>query len=83
LGLWKVVEYERSTGRVKVWRFQDFNDAEKFRRERDSLYREVGVGADRELSEALPEISKSEVDLFMKIVDSPELLDQVKRNFNL
>jgi hypothetical protein len=43
----------------------------------------VGLNVEHGLSKALPEISKSEVDLFRKIVDNPELLDHVMRSFNL
>ena len=84
MGLWKVVEFERSTNRtIKVWRFQNFIEADTFRQRREELYVIVGLNAEHGLSNALPEISKSEVDLFRKIVDNPELLDHVMRSFNL
>jgi len=83
LGLWRVFEYEHSTARIKVWRFPGFNEAEKFRREREELYVAIGLGTERGFSQAQPEISKSEVDLFMKIVENPELLDHVMRCFNV
>ena len=83
MGLWKVFEYEHSTARIKVWRFRGFNEAEKFRRERKELYVKLGLEAERGFSKAQPEISKSEIDLFMKIVESPELLARVMRSFNL
>jgi len=83
LGLWKVFEYEHSTGRIKAWRFPGFIEAEKFRREREELYVAIGLDAERGFSQAQPEISKSEVDLFTKIVENPELLHHVMRCFNL
>ena len=84
MGLWKVVEYERSTNRtIKVWRFQNFSEADAFRQRREELYVMVGLSSEHGLSKALPEISKSEVDLFRKIVENPKLLDHVMRSFNL
>ena len=84
MGLWKVVEYKRSTNRtIKVWRFQSFSEADGFRQRREELYGMVGLVAGLGLSKALPEISKLEVDLFKKIVENPELLDHVMRSFNL
>jgi hypothetical protein len=43
----------------------------------------VGRYLGHALSKALPEISKSEVDLFKKIVENPKLLGRVMRSFNL
>ena len=84
MGLWKVIEYRRSTNRtIKVWRFQNFSEADAFRQRREELYIMVGLNAEHGLSKALPEISKSEVDLFKKILENPKLLDHVKRSFNL
>lgn len=83
MGLWKVFEYEHSTARIKVWRFRGFNEAEKFRRERKELYVKLGLDEERGFSKAQPEISKYEIDLFRKIVESPELLARVMRSFNL
>ncbi|HYW00378.1 MAG TPA: hypothetical protein VE862_02850 [Candidatus Acidoferrum sp.] len=83
MGLWKVLEYEHSTARIKVWRFRGFNEAEQFRRDREELYVRLGLDAERGFSKAQPEISKYEIDLFRKIVESPELLAQVLRSFNL
>lgn len=84
MGLWKVVEYERSTNRtIKVWRFQNFSEADAFRQRREELYGMIGLSPEHALSQTLPEISKSEVDLFKKIVENPELLNHVMRSFNL
>ena len=84
MGLWKVIEYKRSTNRtIKVWRFQNFSEADAFRQRREELYGMIGLSAEHGLSKALPEISKSEVDLFKKIMETPELLDHVMRSFNL
>ena len=84
MGLWKVAEYERSTNRtIKIWRFHNFSEADAFRQRREELYALAGLNAENGLSKALPEISKSEVDLFKKIVDNPALLDHVMRSFNL
>ena len=84
MGLWKVVEYERSTNRtIKVWRFQSFREADAFRQRREEVYAMVGLDATNGLSKALPEISKLEVDAFQKIMENPELLGHVMRSFNL
>ena len=83
MGLWKVFEYEHFTARIKVWRFPGFNEAEKFRREREEFYTAIGLDGEHGFSQAQPEISKSEIDLFTRIVENPELLDHVMRCFNL
>ena len=84
MGLWKVVEYERTTNRtIKVWRFQSFSEADAFRQRREELYGLVGLDTANGLSKALPEISKLEVDVFQKIMENPELLAHVMRSFNL
>jgi hypothetical protein len=43
----------------------------------------VGLSPEHGLSMALPEISKSEIDLFKKTVENPKLLHRVMRSFNL
>jgi hypothetical protein len=47
------------------------------------MYAMFGLDVEHGLSKTLPEISKSEVDLFKKIVENPKLLDHVMRSFNL
>jgi len=83
LGGWTVFEYEHPTARIKGELVPGFNEAEKFRRERKELYVAIGLDAVRGFSQAQPEISKSEIDLFTRIVENPELLDHVMRCFNL
>jgi hypothetical protein len=43
----------------------------------------VGLSPEHALSKTLPEISKSELDLFKNIMENPELLDHAMRSFNL
>jgi hypothetical protein len=37
LGLWKILEYERGSDVIKVWRFQNYNEADEFRRKREEF----------------------------------------------
>ena len=82
MGLWQVVEYEHFTARtIKVWHFQDFNEADEFRRDRVGLYRSIGLYEESGFTEPSPEISESEMDMFTKIIENPEFLDHVMRTF--
>ncbi len=84
MGLWRVVEYERSTAHtIKVWRFENFHEAENFRREREGFYSMIGLDEEHGFTQATPEITKSEIDLFTRIVENPKLLDHIMRSFNL
>ena len=68
---------------MKAWRFQNYEEAEEFRKKRKELYRSIGLDRERTLTEPLPEISGGEFDLFMKILQTPELLDHVRRTFKV
>ena len=83
-GLWKVVEYDRRSSRtIKRWSFQNYGEAEEFRRKREEFYRVIGLDKKRALTDALPEIAREEIELLRKIIQSPQLLEQVKRSFKL
>jgi hypothetical protein len=78
------MEYERSSARwIKLWRFQDFFEAEEFRRRREEFYRTIGLDKERGFTRALPEISKGEIDMFNEIIQNPDLLYHVMRIFNV
>ena len=83
MGLWKILEYDRGSDVTKVWRFQSYNEADDFRRKREELYGIIGLDKQRVLSKALPEISRAEIELFKKILQTPELLDRAMRTFNI
>ena len=71
MGLWKILEYERGSEVVKVWRFQSYNEADDFRRKREEFYGIIGLDKRMVLSKALPEISGAEIELFRRILQTP------------
>ena len=83
LGLWKILEYERGSDAIKVWRFQNYVQAKEFQSKREEFYDIIGQGAPRVLSNPLPEISSAEIELFKKILQTPEFLDHAMRTFKV
>ena len=83
-GVWRVAEYNRRSSRtIKLWRFESYAEADEFRRRREEFYRIIGLEKTRALTDAYPEIAREEIELFAKIIQSPRLLQHVKRAFNL
>jgi hypothetical protein len=82
MGEWLVVEYQRSSHRkVKSWSFPSFNDAEVFRIKREEFYRTIGLEKKRAFTHAMPKISEAEIELFQRIIENPEWMSLVIRQF--
>ena len=82
LGEWVVLEYERSSHRrIQLWSFQSFSEAEEFRLKRKEFYRIIGLEKKRVLAPALPSISRAEMELFERILTTPEWLNRIMRQF--
>lgn len=82
MGEWAVIEYQRSSGRrVKLWSFPSFGDAEVFRVKREEFYRTIGLDEKRGFTAALPKISDAEMKLFKRIIENPEWMSLIIRQF--
>jgi hypothetical protein len=79
---WAVIEYERSSRRrIKLWSFPSFSDAQLFRVKREEFYRTIRLEKKRALTQALPQISDAEMELFEKIIENPEWMSLITRRF--
>ena len=82
MGEWAVIEYQRSSGRrVKVWSFPSFSDAEVFRVKREEFYRNIGLEKKRAFTPALPKVSDAEMELSKRIIENPEWMRVIIRQF--
>jgi len=64
-----------------LWSFPSFTDAELFRVKREEFYRTICLEKKHAFSHALPQISGAEMELFERIIESPELMRRVMRGF--
>jgi hypothetical protein len=82
MGEWSVIEYERPSGRrIQLWSFPSFHDAQVFRTERKEFYRTIGLEKERALTAAVPRISGAEMELFERIIENPEWMNLITRQF--
>jgi hypothetical protein len=82
LGKWVVLEYARPSARkIMLWSFRSFNEAVEFRLKREEFYRNIGLDRKRGLTPPSPKISREEMEMFEEIVEDPELLRRVRRQF--
>jgi hypothetical protein len=82
VGEWIVTEYECPSGhRITAWSFPSFTDAETFRLRRKEFYRTIGFDKKRNFTLALPKISDAEMKLFEGIINNPEWMSHIRRQF--
>jgi hypothetical protein len=68
---------------IQIWRLQNYNEPDEFCRKREEFYGVIGLDKRRVLSKVLPEISRAEIELFRKILQTPDLPDRAMRTFKL
>lgn len=79
---WNVLEYDRTSSQeVKSWTFPTFAEAEDFRRNRQELYKSIGLDKKRSFTTPSPEVSQEEIELLEKIMNDPKLLESIKRRW--
>ncbi len=83
MGLWKILEFERGSDTLKVWRFENYGEAKEFHCKREEFYDSIGQAGRRVLSDPMPEISSAEIELFKRILRTPEFLDHAMRTFKV